>query len=105
MKLEYLNLSLISASISLKLLYQTLRPLKSLRVLFLPRSSSRNEDSQVEVFWPPKLRTLHLAGGKLPPVFFKDPYHTVVKSYLPWESDPLGEVPCPYEEAGCDMIL
>jgi len=62
-ELEYLNLSLISASISLKLLYQTLRNLELLRTLYLPRSSNSDERRDYDVFWPPRLEALHLAGG------------------------------------------
>jgi len=67
-KLQHLDLSLISASISNKLLFQTLKNLQELETLFFPRSSSRDlrGDSgrdETPYEWPPKLRALHLAGG------------------------------------------
>lgn len=64
-KLTYLDLSLISASISNKLLFQTLKHLDSLTTLSFPRSSNLDEDkeSPIPYGWPPKLETLNLAGG------------------------------------------
>ncbi|TVY45904.1 F-box protein [Lachnellula subtilissima] len=67
-QLRHLDLSLISASISNKLLFQTLKNLQQLETLFFPRSSSRDlrGDSgrdEVPYEWPPKLKALHLAGG------------------------------------------
>jgi hypothetical protein len=63
-KLRHLDLSLISASISNKLLFQTLKSLQELETLFFPRSSSHDqEQTDVPYAWPPKLKVLHLAGG------------------------------------------
>jgi hypothetical protein len=64
-KLRHLDLSLISASISNKLLFQTLKSLRELETLFFPRSSSHDQEhyTGVAYFWPPKLYALHLAGG------------------------------------------
>jgi len=63
-KLRHLDLSLISASISNRLLFQTLKPLTELETLFFPRSSSQDQQSDTEPYsWPPRLRALHLAGG------------------------------------------
>jgi len=67
-KLRHLDLSLISASISNKLLFQTLKNLQDLETLFFPRSSSsdlRGDSGREETpyEWPPKLKALHLAGG------------------------------------------
>lgn len=63
-KLRYLNLSLISASISNKLLFQTLKHLQELETLYFPRSSSHDEERTKESYaWPPQLQALHLAGG------------------------------------------
>jgi hypothetical protein len=67
-RLRHLGLSLISASISNKLLFQTLKNLQELETLFFPRSSSRDlrGDSgrdETPYEWPPKLKALHLAGG------------------------------------------
>lgn len=63
-KLVYLDLSLISASISIRLLFQTLRSLVNLETLFFPRSSSHDHLKDKDGYaWPPKLRVLHLAGG------------------------------------------
>jgi len=62
--LTHLNLSLMSASISIKLLFQTLQALTQLETLFFPRTSSHDhERDKVAYDWPPKLRALHLAGG------------------------------------------
>ena len=63
-KLRHLDLSLISASISNKLLFQTLKPLQNLETLFFPRSSSQDEEREESAYsWPPRLKALHLAGG------------------------------------------
>ncbi|PMD39266.1 hypothetical protein L207DRAFT_635210 [Hyaloscypha variabilis F] len=63
-KLRHLDLSLISASISNKLLFQTLKSLRELETLFFPRSSSHDQESTETAYsWPPKLKALHLAGG------------------------------------------
>lgn len=63
-KLRYLDLSLISASISHKLLFQTLKHLQELETLFFPRSSSPDEEYAADTYtWPQKLKALHLAGG------------------------------------------
>ncbi|RDL36017.1 Uncharacterized protein BP5553_06629 [Venustampulla echinocandica] len=65
-KLHFLDLSLISASISNRLLFQALKSLEDLEILFFPRSSSRDErdlEDSIPYIWPPKLKALHLAGG------------------------------------------
>ncbi|KAG9244555.1 hypothetical protein BJ878DRAFT_460084 [Calycina marina] len=63
-KLRELDLSLISASISNKQLFQTLAPLEKLETLFFPRTSTGLRGRQEEEYkWPPNLRVLHLAGG------------------------------------------
>jgi len=63
-KLRHLDLSLISASISNKLLFQTLKSLQDLETLYFPRSSSHDEGQSAESYaWPPRLQALHLAGG------------------------------------------
>ena len=63
-KLRHLDLSLISASISNKLLFQTLKSLRDLETLFFPRSSSHDQEyTETAYSWPPKLKSLHLAGG------------------------------------------
>jgi hypothetical protein len=63
-KLKTLNLSLISASIPNKLLFQTLKSLQDLEVLFFPRSSGSDQTTVKEVYvWPPRMKALHLAGG------------------------------------------
>jgi hypothetical protein len=63
-KLRYLDLSLISASISNRLLFQTLKSLQELETLFFPRSSSHDQDREEKTYsWPPRLKVLHLAGG------------------------------------------
>jgi F-box-like len=64
-KLRHLDLSLISASISNKLLFKTLKSLQELETLFFPRSSSHDQELYTEqaYSWPPKLNALHLAGG------------------------------------------
>ncbi|CCU82009.1 F-box domain protein/F-box domain-containing protein (translation) [Blumeria hordei DH14] len=61
-KLRYLNLSLISASISNKSLFQTLKSLIQLEILFFPRSSNKDLDAASELYtWPPRLKALHIA--------------------------------------------
>ncbi|KAK6580553.1 hypothetical protein PZA11_006789 [Diplocarpon coronariae] len=63
-KLRHLDLSLISASISNKLLFQTLTHLIHLETLFFPRSSALDRDTETKPYtWPPRLEALHLAGG------------------------------------------
>ncbi|KAF4624504.1 hypothetical protein G7Y89_g13666 [Cudoniella acicularis] len=63
-KLRVLDLSLISASISNRLLFQTLKSLQELEILFFPRSSSLDgTGGETPYTWPPKLKALHLAGG------------------------------------------
>jgi hypothetical protein len=63
-KLKMLNLSLISASIPNKLLFQTLKSLQDLEILFFPRSSGGDKSVVKEVYvWPPRMKALHLAGG------------------------------------------
>ncbi|CZR58581.1 uncharacterized protein PAC_08473 [Phialocephala subalpina] len=63
-KLRHLDLSLISASVSNKLLFQTLKSLTDLETLFFPRSSSYDQQAETEPYsWPPRLKALHLAGG------------------------------------------
>jgi hypothetical protein len=65
--LKYLNLSLMSASISIKVLFHALQSLTQLETLFFPRTSNReNEHDEAHYAWPPKLRALHLAGGMCP---------------------------------------
>ena len=62
-QLRHLDLSLISASIPPKLLFQTLLALENLETLFFPRSSGQQTDDATESYaWPPKLKALHLAG-------------------------------------------
>jgi hypothetical protein len=62
-QLRHLDLSLISASIPPKLLFQTLLALENLETLFFPRSSGPQIDDAAEPYpWPPKLKALHLAG-------------------------------------------
>jgi hypothetical protein len=62
--LKFLNLSLMSASISIKVLFHTLQSLKELETLFFPRTSSHDQDrDRVAYAWPPKLKALHIAGG------------------------------------------
>lgn len=63
-QLRYLDLSLISASISTRLLFQTLQTLKDLETLLFPRTSNSDQERDDEVYeWPPRLQGLHLAGG------------------------------------------
>ena len=66
--LRTLDLRLISASISNRQLFQTLRPLTSLETLYFPRSSSladklKYPGEEMVYVWPPQLTALHLAGG------------------------------------------
>jgi len=62
--LKFLNLSLMSASISIKVLFHTLQSLKELETLFFPRTSSHDQDrDRVAYAWPPRLKALHIAGG------------------------------------------
>ncbi|KAI9640338.1 hypothetical protein NHQ30_011080 [Ciborinia camelliae] len=63
-QLRYLDLSLISASISTRLLFQTLKTLQHLETLLFPRTSNSDQGRNDEIYeWPPKLQGLHLAGG------------------------------------------
>lgn len=63
-KLRHLDLSLISASVSNKLLFQTLKSLTELETFFFPRSSSLDQQAETDPYiWPQKLQALHLAGG------------------------------------------
>jgi hypothetical protein len=63
--LKYLNLSLMSASISIKLLFHSLESLTELETLFFPRTSSVDAERDREGYaWPPKLKALHIAGGE-----------------------------------------
>ncbi|KAL5330629.1 hypothetical protein ACEPPN_000148 [Leptodophora sp. 'Broadleaf-Isolate-01'] len=64
-EMRLLDLSLISASISNKILFQTLSHLRELETLFFPRSSALDqlETDTAPYVWPPKLGALHLAGG------------------------------------------
>jgi hypothetical protein len=65
--LQELDLSLISASIPNKQLFQTLAPLQKLETLFFPRSSGGVGEGKIvgepPYIWPPRLKALHLAGG------------------------------------------
>ncbi|RKF61144.1 F-box protein [Erysiphe neolycopersici] len=63
-KLRYLNLSLISSSIPNKILFQALRSLGELEILFLPRSSSVNQNDNPcdSYIWPPRLQSLYISG-------------------------------------------
>lgn len=63
--LKYLDLSLVSESISYQSLAQTLRSLSSLTDLFLPRCSSIHDDDSdaLNIRWPPKLQRLQLSGS------------------------------------------
>ncbi|ESZ94501.1 hypothetical protein SBOR_5114 [Sclerotinia borealis F-4128] len=63
-QLRYLDLSLISASISNRLLFRALKTLQHLETLLFPRTSNSDLDKNDEICeWPPKLQGLHLAGG------------------------------------------
>jgi hypothetical protein len=61
--LKFLNLSLMSASISIRVLFQTLKSLDKLETLFFPRTSNQDEGRASPYDWPPKLQALHIAGG------------------------------------------
>jgi hypothetical protein len=61
--LKFLNLSLMSASISIRVLFQTLKSLDKLETLFFPRTSNQDEGRESPYDWPPKLQALHIAGG------------------------------------------
>ncbi|XMA15046.1 hypothetical protein WAI453_007837 [Rhynchosporium graminicola] len=65
--MKLLDLSLISASISNSLLFQTLSHLNDLETLYFPRASALDQLSvaanTIPYIWPPKLSALHLAGG------------------------------------------
>lgn len=62
--LTHLDLSLMSASISIKSLFHTLQSLIRLETLFFPRTSSRDRERDEAAYeWPPNLKALHLAGG------------------------------------------
>ncbi len=66
-QLTSLNLSLMSASVSSKLLFQTLQSLKHLEILFFPRTSIQNHQLDKDGYiWPPALKTIHFAGGRQP---------------------------------------
>jgi len=63
-QLTFLNLSLMSASVSTKLLFQTLQSLTHLETLFFPRTSIQNHQLDQDGYtWPSALKTLHFAGG------------------------------------------
>lgn len=61
--LKFLNLSLMSASISIRILFQTLKSLDKLETLYFPRTSNQDEGRESPYDWPPKLKALHIAGG------------------------------------------
>jgi hypothetical protein len=61
--LKFLNLSLMSASISIRVLFHTLKSLDQLETLFFPRTSNQDEGRDLAHDWPPKLKALHIAGG------------------------------------------
>ncbi|KFX93111.1 hypothetical protein V495_05105 [Pseudogymnoascus sp. VKM F-4514 (FW-929)] len=61
--LKFLNLSLMSASISIRVLFHTLDSLNKLETLFFPRTSNQDEGRESAYDWPPKLQALHIAGG------------------------------------------
>ncbi len=63
--LTLLNLSLMSASVSTKLLFQTIQSLTKLETLFFPRTSIYEDDFNKDGYeWPSCLKSLHFAGGK-----------------------------------------
>lgn len=65
-QLAFLNLSLMSASVSTKLLFQTLQSLVHLETFFFPRTSIQDHQLDKEGYiWPSALKTLHFAGGTL----------------------------------------
>jgi hypothetical protein len=62
--LTLLNLSLMSASVSTKLLFQTLQALTKLEILYFPRTSIHDHQLDKEGYtWPASLKALHFAGG------------------------------------------
>jgi hypothetical protein len=62
-QLRYLDLSLVSESISFQALARTVRSLQGLTELYLPRCSTDHQDATLTMTWPPKLRHLQLSGG------------------------------------------
>lgn len=71
-RLRYLDLSLVPASIEMEQLFNTLSTMNDLETLFFPRSSRPGvtpwtEGPEIEkgarYTWPPRLKALHLAGG------------------------------------------
>ncbi|KAI1007512.1 hypothetical protein K3495_g721 [Podosphaera aphanis] len=63
-KLRYLDLSLVSASISTRRLFQAIQSLPELESLYFPRCSSNDQEITTESYvWPPRLRSLYIAGG------------------------------------------
>lgn len=71
--LKFLNLSLMSASISIRVLFHTLQSLDKLETLFFPRTSNQDEGRESPYDWPPKLQALHIAGGLSMPSLFTAP--------------------------------
>lgn len=64
--LTLLNLSLMSASVSTKLLFQTLQALTKLETLYFPRTSIQDHQLDMQGYiWPASLKALHFAGGTL----------------------------------------
>ncbi len=64
MKLQHLDLSLISESISLRDLLHSIMPLTKLTFLRFPRSSTNDSKTNSLFYsWPSNLKNLHLAGG------------------------------------------
>jgi hypothetical protein len=61
--LTYLDLSLISAGIPTNSLFKTISGLTELKTLLFPRASDRSRHKGQTESWPPKLESLHLAGG------------------------------------------
>jgi hypothetical protein len=66
--LKVLDLSLVSTSIEMEQLFNTLATLKNLETLFFPRTSYGSNywqglPDEHSFAWPPELRALHLAGG------------------------------------------
>jgi hypothetical protein len=66
--LKSLDLSLVSTSMDMDRLFNTLATLKSLETLFFPRTSYGSTKTldlpdERNFEWPPKLSALHLAGG------------------------------------------
>jgi hypothetical protein len=65
-QLTFLNLSLMSASVPTKLLFQTLQSLTHLETFFFPRTSIQDHQLDKDGYiWPSSLKTLHFAGGVL----------------------------------------